>query len=220
MPIRIDGNEVSGVTLDNQDVSEVTVDGDVVFTAGPTIIDDFEDGNLNEYVSDVNSFSVTQSNPISGNNSLQIPNSGGRNIASNTLPNIPSEGDSFSVKFRADNWSNGQLYITFGCTSDFVPFTRGSGNYIRFGDEFNSFDIGEDPGSRSQDNFSYTNGANYRCEVDYGVNTLSAELFENGNSVATNSFNRTNFINNSHIGVARLNRISFTALVDDFILLD
>jgi len=40
MPIRIDGNEVSGVTLDNQDVSEVTVDGDVVFSAGTAGVPD------------------------------------------------------------------------------------------------------------------------------------------------------------------------------------
>ncbi len=44
-PTSIDGTDITGATIDGQDVQEITVDGDTVFTAGPTIIDDFEDGS-------------------------------------------------------------------------------------------------------------------------------------------------------------------------------
>jgi len=45
-PTSIDGTDITGATIDATDVQEITVDGDVVFTAGPTItvLDDFESG--------------------------------------------------------------------------------------------------------------------------------------------------------------------------------
>jgi len=46
-PVEIDGNPITGATIDGTDVQEITVDGDTVFTAAPPIIEDFEDGNIN-----------------------------------------------------------------------------------------------------------------------------------------------------------------------------
>jgi len=44
-PVEIDGNPITGATIDGTDVQEITVDGDVVFSAGAAanIIDNFED---------------------------------------------------------------------------------------------------------------------------------------------------------------------------------
>jgi len=36
-PVEIDGNPITGATIDGTDVQEITVDGDVVFSAGPSI---------------------------------------------------------------------------------------------------------------------------------------------------------------------------------------
>ena len=36
-PVEIDGNPITGATIDGTDVQEITVDGDVVFSAAPTI---------------------------------------------------------------------------------------------------------------------------------------------------------------------------------------
>jgi len=43
-PISIDGTDITGATIDGTDVQEITVDGQTVFSAGPTIIENFEDG--------------------------------------------------------------------------------------------------------------------------------------------------------------------------------
>ena len=44
-PTSIDGTDITGATIDGQEVQEITVDGQTVFTAGPLIIDDFEDAD-------------------------------------------------------------------------------------------------------------------------------------------------------------------------------
>jgi len=219
-PTSIDGTDITGATIDGTDVQEITVDGQTVFTAGPTIIDDFESQSLSDY-DNLSGFSINTANPINGTASLEIPSSGTNSCLTNSKPNIPTLGDSFSVLVKASNWSNGQVYICFDAANDFVPFQRdsGGGNYVRLDDEFNIFNIGQAPnGGSSGTTFNYSNGALYRVEVSYGSNLLEAELFENGSSVATISHTPGQSYTNGHIGISRLSRSSFTALVDDFIL--
>ena len=72
IPTSIDGTDITGATIDGTDVTEITVDGDVVFTAGPTIIDDFEDQNLNGWDGDTSSFNISSSRSKFGSFGLQI----------------------------------------------------------------------------------------------------------------------------------------------------
>ena len=46
-PTSIDGTDITGATIDNQEVQEITVDGDVVFSAGPEPGTHFYFGNKN-----------------------------------------------------------------------------------------------------------------------------------------------------------------------------
>jgi len=59
-PVEIDGNPITGATIDGTDVQEITVDGDVVFTAVSTV-DDFENQNLNIWTGDTGSFAIDTS---------------------------------------------------------------------------------------------------------------------------------------------------------------
>jgi len=52
---------------------EITVDGDVVFSAGPPIVDNFESGNLNAY-SNVSGAQISSSTVAEGAFSLQLDN--------------------------------------------------------------------------------------------------------------------------------------------------
>jgi len=71
-PISIDGTDITGATIDGTDVQEITVDGDVVFSAGPTLIEGFETGNLNDYGGDTGAFSISSAEAIEGSNSLLL----------------------------------------------------------------------------------------------------------------------------------------------------
>jgi hypothetical protein len=104
-PTNIDGTDISGATIDGQEVQEITIDGQTVFSAGPKLVDDFEDQNISEYFGDTGDFQVTDGNvdnitsPRNGSFMLREFISGGNsNIFSNFgLPNYPSRGDTFRV---------------------------------------------------------------------------------------------------------------------------
>jgi len=49
-PTSIDGTDITGATIDGTDVQEITVDGQTVFSASLDVTQDFEDGNVNDWV--------------------------------------------------------------------------------------------------------------------------------------------------------------------------
>jgi hypothetical protein len=100
IPTSIDGTDITGATIDGTDVQEITVDGDTVFTAGPDfplVVDDFEDGNLNEYVGATSAFTVSSTEVFNGSNSLQRFDSTGteRIVSQSGLQNYPQQGQEF-----------------------------------------------------------------------------------------------------------------------------
>ena len=104
-PTSIDGTDITGATIDGTDVQEITVDGDVVFTAGPAIIDDFEDGNLNEYNGDTSNWPI---NTFDGSLALAADGSGNEIYSTSGLANYPQRGDTVSYDIGIDsnpNWS-------------------------------------------------------------------------------------------------------------------
>ena len=119
-PVEIDGNPITGATIDGTDVQEITVDGDVVFTAGPTVIDDFESGNLNNWNDDGANASIT-TNAISGSFSAQLSTSNDaaslNSFPGDGLPVYPSFGDKIGIKI-SDTSSNLFIAASF-CVSNY-----------------------------------------------------------------------------------------------------
>jgi len=59
-PTSIDTDEITGATIDNQEVQEITVDGQTVFTAGPVIGANGYDLNFASFVADASIPNVTR----------------------------------------------------------------------------------------------------------------------------------------------------------------
>ena len=113
-PTSIDGTDISGATIDGQDVEEITVDGDVVFSAGPPpgTIDDFEDGNLNEYSG---SIGIVQSSEVLFGSFAFEQTGNGNMISTSGLPNYPQSGNTINLYFKEDSPSDtGGLAFLFG----------------------------------------------------------------------------------------------------------
>jgi len=109
-PTSIDGTDITGATIDGQDVQEITVDGQTVFTAGPPIVDDFEDGNLTKYnrsEGNTANFAADSSSPVkNGSNSLKATNGDSGNIFStNGSLTYPVQDDEYRVFVRFNNSS-------------------------------------------------------------------------------------------------------------------
>ena len=102
-PTSIDGTDITGATIDDTDVQEITVDGDVVFSAGPDfplVVDDFESGNLNDYTN-TSGFTISSSIVAEGSNSLELQNPANSfdmfSDFGDGLNAYPQKGQKFSV---------------------------------------------------------------------------------------------------------------------------
>jgi len=199
IPTSIDGTDITGATIDGTDVQEITVDGDTVFTA-ETIIDDFEDGNINEYNGDTGDFSVTSSNPITGSNSLlaQNPTSTPYIHSTSGLPNYPQAGDTFSYKIRIEGTINTFSGLVFGIqsnTSQNYCILMGSESGIddiRFRKNVSAASFGTSISNHGVSTF--TNDV-IRFEVDWGTNgTISVDVINEGtNTVDSISFTDSDY---------------------------
>jgi len=188
-PTSIDGTDITGATIDGTDVQEITVDGDTVFTA-QTIIDDFEDANLNEYTSN-SAFSIDNSNPISGSHSLRSdPTEKRRAIFSTSgLANYPEAGDTFSVLLNHTGNENNFIGPMFGVQSN------NSDNYCwivrdRSGDHKLEFmKNSPDNGIGSRTAFSVSGGSfPKRLEINWGTNgVIQAEVYEDDTNTSLGS---------------------------------
>ena len=113
-----------GATIDGTDVQEITVDGDVVFSAfqTPAIIDDFNAQNLSPYT-DTSGFTFESSTAFEGSHNIRTPGNqgllaggaGGGHMASaqgDGLPNYIQRGDTWEIRMRFIDDDNGE--ISFG----------------------------------------------------------------------------------------------------------
>jgi len=103
-PIDIDGSEIQEATIDGQDVSEITIDGQQAADLNvipDSVVDDFEDNNLNEWSNTAN-VAITATSVLEGQHSLQITSSvssaGSRpfSLQGDGLESYPQKGDKFS----------------------------------------------------------------------------------------------------------------------------
>jgi len=199
-PISIDGTDITGASIDGTDVQEITVDGQTVFSA-EKIIDDFEDGNINEYNGDTGDYSVTSSNPISGSSSL-LSTAGSFATpyihSTSGLQNYPQAGDTFSYKIRIEGTINVSSGLVFGIQSNtsqnyaLLIFSASGADRIEFRKNVASGSLGTQISAQNVSTF--TNDV-IRFEVDWGTNgTISVDVINEGtNTVDTVSFTDSDY---------------------------
>jgi len=110
-PTSIDGTDITGATIDGTEVQEITVDGQTVFSAGPPIIEDFEDGNLNEYSGDTGDFGLSTTEVKNGSTSLELKVDGNNRKISTSSKQIPHGTTKFNVYLTQDNVS---FFVVYG----------------------------------------------------------------------------------------------------------
>jgi len=123
-PTSIDGTDITGATIDGTDVQEITVDGDVVFSAAPTIIEDFESGNLNAYSGDKSPYTVQSNEVFNGTFALDAASSSNLSKIYSANPasgNTPALGDTHEIYFNPNNEND--LNEIFGWASSNQEFS-------------------------------------------------------------------------------------------------
>jgi len=195
IPTSIDGTDITGATIDGTDVQEITVDGQTVFTAGPTIVDDFEDNNLNEYNFMVGPTpSVNSSIPKIGSFCLQQPSGSSfgkiSSFPGDGLANYISPGNDFSYYVRTD----GDIRATFAFNVDSDAGTAKTfnGMLITFVADQNFFGLFDEVGST--DDFaspSINQNQWYKVEVTNQSGDVDVELYDGTSLLTTVSLNST-----------------------------
>ena len=122
MTVNIGGDDTTSATIDGEAITEITIDGTVAWQSGPnvTVIDDFEDGNIDGYTGYLAYFNAQTS--VAGHGSYGLH--GFRDgwtvhlVALEedaALPYYPKPGDTFRTMMRT-NAGNG-VRFAFGKTS-------------------------------------------------------------------------------------------------------
>jgi len=195
-PTSIDGTDITGATIDGQQVEEITIDGQTVFSA-VTLIDDFEDGNLNEYTN-TSGYTVSSSNPISGSFSLETTTNETFGTASlSGLDNYPQRGDSF--EFTIDFFEGTTKFNAFAGMAFGVQNTINN-NYAVIMTP-NSFFVGKNEEFNGRGGTREFAGAGYEnqtlpiiVQVDWTSAGFTADFLDgNRNLIDTLSFSDTEY---------------------------
>lgn len=147
--VNIDGTDITGVTIDGQEVQEITIDGQTVFTS-TTIVDDFEDQNLNEYSGNLGFFGFS-TDSAEGSFSLTSAtnNEAIRSFPGDGLDAYPTRGDTVSWYHKVtDGGSNRSRVSLFGYWFS-APSDNNNNYYIQI-DDGNNTDLVEDNASSSE----------------------------------------------------------------------
>jgi len=192
-PISIDGTDITGATIDGTDVQEITVDGDVVFSGGPTIIDNFEAnlyGNIGNtlstyYNGDTNSASLQQNNVNEGSFAVEFTG----NVVE--LMATPHPNGQFQIgnTYRVDHLTNTaeQSFIYYGVISG-TGRDDYTGYRLLLREDINQLELREGTNG-SQQTISSTNIPNtignwVTFEVTWATpNTHTINLFDQSNSL-------------------------------------
>jgi len=196
-PVEIDGNPITGATIDGTDVQEITVDGDVVFSA-QTLVDNFESGNLSVWSGDLSNVQITTT-ALFGNNAVEFTNVA--DIGTDTgVDATPQTDETHSVWVKMT--ANETRPVIRYCAN---AATRGSSN-------FDSYAIQYDPRGpsfflykRVNDNFNSISSVNqvlsnqwYKIEMLHESNgDIQVDIYDqNENFVTSISANDTQFLTN------------------------
>lgn len=179
-------------------------------TAGPTVIDGFEDSGISEYSGDTGSFSVVSTDTYQGSYALDAPDDGTLyDIHSESgLENYPSQGDTFrfNVKSQATlNDSDSSKFRLEWAVDDSAGYSYGVEHRQTLGqialvtEDSGSFDF---TATSSQD-LSVESDEWMEYEVAWGDNTITAKLFDSGgNALGSVSMDRGLSSGNEGSGIA------------------
>jgi len=186
-PTSIDGTDITGATIDGQDVEEITVDGQTVFTAGvPGLIDNFEDGNFNEYTGQTSSYSIINSGNLEGSRFLKYVSSGNDDeiFSSSGLDNYPQLGDTFQFLFDTTSAGRGGFFFGDDQNNFFEVIQQTAfTNQTQFGFTIN--------GSRTSLNDTWSLPSSpTRAEIQWTTSNIIVETFDlsNNNLLRTSTF--------------------------------
>ena len=150
---------------------------------GAGVVDDFEDGNVSEYVGNTGNYEVNGEAPVA-KGSYSLKNTGGDEAIIGSfagLPRYPAAGDTFAAKVAStDTAHNVGLLFGMQDMSNFY-FTRWSG-----GEKLQIWRVenGEYNELASSQAFSLDRGTVYDYVVDWGADgSIAVELRETGGSV-------------------------------------
>jgi len=188
-PTSIDGTDITGATIDGQDVQEITVDGDTVFTAGPTLIEDFESGNVNgwNFISDAGGSFVISNDSFNGLHAgnLEVTTGGSQSVAYFDSFGTRDFTQPFTLEaFVKDNndgsESNQGIGVFYGSTEQDVislhAWSRSGDSNLQIEDEFNN--------SLDSANPSINRNEYYKLRPEYdGNNNYTGQLFETNGSL-------------------------------------
>jgi len=200
-PTNIDGTDITGASIDGQDVEEITIDGQTVFVAR-RIVDDFEDGDLNEYVGATGNFSFSSTTVFNGSQALQASGGGGTIASDSGLANFPAMGDTF------------KCHVNFSGTDDLEVGYGGNGAVSGLADEgygvdvdaggdfvFRRFDGGGSFTELARTNPSIPTNRYLRVLIEWVNNNHTIELFDttNSNKLSTITVSDATYSNNTGI---------------------
>lgn len=188
MTLTIDGQEVQDITIDGDPVDEVTIDGQTVWKA-VTIVDSFEDQNLNEYTdhgtNDLDHFSF-DTDAKHGNYSLKFDGGSdfGAGIYSyNGLPYYPQRGDEIEYFFYTpSNPQDGQFYDKFlwALDSNFDTGYELEISYYEGGNHIFELTAYTDNGGNDlvgTTSININKGQWYKAQIDF-YNTITVRLLD------------------------------------------
>jgi len=154
-------------------------------------IDDFEDGDINEYENETSGWTATTSTIKAGNYALKYSQSNGYTqymYSYKRIKQYPEEGDSFQYWFRPTNASDGSYLFFFGKQDD-GSFNNQYEIEHRPADSNVGFRLQvDDSGTDSTiDNaaLNYTDNTWYRVEVDWRNDYITATLSNSSGHLAT-----------------------------------
>jgi len=166
-------------------------------SAATTIIDDFEDGNINGWTGDTGSFTASNTNALSGSYSgrLTAAADSAKEVDS---PDFGQTSYTTTFKVKVESFQNRQIQI--------VPYTD-SGTRLGIFELSDSGNINWYNGNGFVDtNNDFSSGTEYTFELDYSFSSDEVELFKDGSSLGTydleNSASSMQYIklDNSNIG--------------------
>ena len=123
--ISFDNNDVTEITAGGSPVTEVTVDGEVVWTAAHNVIEDFEHNDLATFYQGTtfDHFTITTDQAYQGDRSLEVEASnigGGENIFADTsqFTNVIEPGNTYIVPYWMRSTGNNNVRVRFYWATD------------------------------------------------------------------------------------------------------
>jgi len=222
------GSSIGSIRLgDGSEIAEVrTGAGDVVFSSGPTIVDDFEDNDLSEYTKGFGGFigggvssgvGIINSPVFEGSHALKVSNSSGL-FSTSGLANYPSQGDTFQVRQYIDAGTQQQSIIAFGvqdANNCYALAVNNTNSALRL---FNL--VSGSATIEFQKSFTYPTEEWLKVQVEWSSSNITATVFDSSGTELISGSAQDNTYTSGGIGFAEgKSDTSLHAAFDKFVIL-